>query len=137
MNDLFSPHTGEHIKTDTPAAWMQRAGKAAPDYAEGESAIWNGIDWNIVGTHSSPPSPEVMSALAFIEKFTIDEQLAVTTAAMQSPELRLWYDKLMAANEVVLDDARLLVGMRTLVEHGLISEQRHDEIMSIDISGRN
>lgn len=72
---------------------------------------------------------KVMTALAFIELFTKDEQLAVVTAAMQSAELRLWYDKLMSADQVVFDDPRLLEGMGVIVAAGLINQARHDEIL--------
>lgn len=74
---------------------------------------------------------KVMTALSFIEQFTPEEQLAVVTAAMQSAELRLWYDKLMAADQVVFDDPRLLEGMGVIVAAGLITQARHDEILSL------
>lgn len=78
----------------------------------------------------APTSAKVMTSLAFIELFTPDEQLAITTAAMQSPELRLWYDKLVAADQVIFDDPRLLEGMGIIVAAGLITQTRHDEILS-------
>lgn len=69
------------------------------------------------------------SPLEFIERFTEAEQLAVVTAAMQVPALRLWYDKLMAAQQVVEDDPRLAIGLDALVSAGLITEQRRNEVM--------
>lgn len=82
------------------------------------------------GWVQGPIPAKVMTSLAFIELFTPEEQLAVVTAAMQSPDLRLWYDKLMAADQVVFDDPRLLEGMGAMVSAGLITQARHDEILS-------
>lgn len=49
MNDCYSPHTGEHIRTDNPADWMGRAGTPAPDYdPQAASAFWRGGDWEVV-----------------------------------------------------------------------------------------
>lgn len=79
--------------------------------------------------NDSGPAPTI-TPLQFIERFTNAEQLAVVTAAMQAPALRLWYDKLMAAQVVVLDDERLVAGMNSLVQEGLVTQARHDEIMS-------
>lgn len=61
MDDTYSPHTGEHIQTDTPADWMGRAGVAVPAYTPGaESAAWNGAAWEVVATQ---PTPEVFAPL--------------------------------------------------------------------------
>lgn len=75
------------------------------------------------------PTAKIMTPLAFIERFTESEQIAVVTAAMQTPALRLWYDKLMAAQDVVFDDERLIEGMDELVQFGLITQARCDEIL--------
>lgn len=77
-----------------------------------------------------PAAPRTCTPLEFIERFTEAEQLAVVTAAMQVPALRLWYDKLMAAQQVVEDDPRLAAGIDALVSAGLITQQRRDEVMA-------
>lgn len=77
-----------------------------------------------------PAGPRTCTPLEFIERFTEAEQLAVVTAAMQVPALRLWYDKLMAAQQVVEDDPRLAMGIDALVSAGLITEQRRKEVLS-------
>lgn len=86
-----------------------------------------------VRAHLNPPAPpaapRTCTPLEFIERFTEAEQLAVVTAAMQVPALRLWYDKLMAAQQVVEDDPRLAAGLDALVSAGLITQQRRDEVM--------
>lgn len=58
MNNLYSPHTGEHIQTDTPADWMGRAGVAVPAYTPGaESAAWNGAAWEVAAAADMSPTP--------------------------------------------------------------------------------
>lgn len=69
MNDCYSPHTGEHIRTDNPADWMGRAGTPAPDYdLQAASAFWRGGDWEVV--EASPPvrtRSDILQALAQID----------------------------------------------------------------------
>lgn len=54
MNDVYSPTTGEHIKTDIPSDWMGRAGVPAPTYdPQTASAFWRGDSWEVV--QAQPP----------------------------------------------------------------------------------
>lgn len=76
-----------------------------------------------------PAPPRTTTPLQFIERFTEAEQLAIVTAAMQVPALRLWYDKLMAAQQVVFDDPRLAAGMDALVAAGLLTAERNAEVL--------
>lgn len=49
MNSHYSPHTGEHIDTDTPAPWMLTAPVAPPPYDKAAaSAFWRGDAWEVV-----------------------------------------------------------------------------------------
>lgn len=58
MNDAYSPHTGEHIATDTPADWMGRAGVPAPEYdPQTHGCFWHGDAWEVV--EPTPPTPPV------------------------------------------------------------------------------
>lgn len=62
MNYFYSPATGEHINTDDPAPWMERAGKPVPDYdASVSSCFWRGSDWEIVMVE--PPTKPDYSSL--------------------------------------------------------------------------
>lgn len=97
---------------DTPELWAQMLEGAVAAYVE-------------------PPAPAVsMTPLQFIERFSQSEQLAIVTAAMSAPALRLWYDKLMAAQEVVFDDPRLSGGLDALVGAGLITVERKGELLT-------
>lgn len=77
-----------------------------------------------------PPMPQTCTPLEFIERFTDAEQLAVATATATSPALRLWFDKLMAAQEIVFTDPRLGAGLDAFVAAGTISPSRKTQILS-------
>lgn len=85
-------------------------------------------------TGSWPPVAAVeirttFTALEFLEKFTESEQLAVVEATISSVSVKLWYDKMLAASFVDLNDPRTESGLAALVTAGLITEARKDEIL--------
>src|SRR5690554_2309212 len=58
MNDIYSPHTGEHIQTNDPAPWMGRAGVEAPEYDRvTQGCFWRGDAWEVV---DAQPEPEIV-----------------------------------------------------------------------------
>ena len=63
MNDAYSPHTGEHIKTDAHADWMRRAGVPAPEYnPQTHGCFWRGDAWEVVAAKpESTPVPQTIS----------------------------------------------------------------------------
>ena len=75
-----------------------------------------------------PPSPQ-FTAMQFLDLFTEDEQLAVASAAMQSPQVKLWYDRLLAASFITIEDPRTEAGLQALVGAGLLTQERKDEIV--------
>jgi len=80
----------------------------------------------------APPTPEAqtrMTPLEFIDRFTETEQLAIVTATMNVPAVKLWYDKLLAASFVDLADPRLSAGLDVLVQAGLLTAERRAVIL--------
>lgn len=75
------------------------------------------------------PDGKYPSSLTFISQFTDEEQLAIVQATLASPAVKLWYDKMLAADNVVFDDPRLLGGMQALIDNGLLTAERRDEII--------
>lgn len=67
--------------------------------------------------------------LQFLSLFTQQEQLAITSASLQSPEVRLWYDQLIASTEVVSTDPRVSQGLDALVAAGLLTQERRNVIL--------
>lgn len=89
--------------------------------------LWDGSEFS-----NPPPGPAPAprwSSLQFIERFTEAEQIAIVTAAAASPALRLWYDKAMAADEIIADDPRTVAGLQALVDAGMLTSQRRDEVL--------
>lgn len=62
--------------------------------------------------------------LEFLDLFTEAEQLSVAAAAMSSAPVKLWYDRVLAASYITLDDPRVETGLTALVAAGLLSEER-------------
>lgn len=60
---FYSPHTFEHIETDTPAEWMGRTTQEPPVYdAEHQSAFFLGGIWSVVDSTEQPtPVPQSVS----------------------------------------------------------------------------
>ena len=75
------------------------------------------------------PSAPSFTAMQFLDLFTEDEQLAVASAAMQSPQVKLWYDRLLAASFITIEDPRTEAGLQALVGAGLLTQARKDEIV--------
>jgi len=73
----------------------------------------------------------------FINKFTSAEQLAIVTATMSNPSIKLWYDKMLAANEVIFNDPNLIAGLNALVTAGLLTQARMDVIVPPSLRSSN
>ncbi|MGV3581919.1 MAG: hypothetical protein ACO1N8_06405 [Methylophilus sp.] len=77
-----------------------------------------------------PPPKRIYSSLDFLDKFTEQEQLDVVTATLSSAAIKLWYDRLLAADYVDLQDPRTVAGVDALITFGLIVATRKDEIFA-------
>ncbi len=73
-----------------------------------------------------PPIPSsgviVLSSLQFMERFSLETQLKVVAATKQNDQVKLWYDKMLAADEINLRDQRTIDGVNALVAAGVISQ---------------
>src|SRR5690606_20139519 len=78
-------------------------------------------------TAPAPVKTQVTS-LEFLDLFTESEQLAVATAATQSAQVKLWYDRTLAASFITLADPRTEAGLAALVGARLLTQERKDEI---------
>lgn len=70
-----------------------------------------------------------LTSLEFLDLFTESEQLAIATAAMQSAQVKLWYDRTLAAMFITLADPRTEAGLTSLVDGGMLSAERKTEII--------
>lgn len=117
----------------TPAsdAWIDRwpAELPVPTMAELRQA------WEDLRNAPTPPAPPATSCtpLQFIDRFTEAEQLAVVSATLAVPQVKLWYDKLIAATEVVFADPRVAAGLDALVAAGLLTQARSEAILPLTV----
>ncbi len=83
MTNLYSPHTGEHIRADVPADWMGRADSAAPAYdPQTQACFWRDDRWEIIALISSDDRvPEAIEAL---------QALLALDAAGLAPAFAAW-----------------------------------------------
>jgi hypothetical protein len=85
-----------------------------------------------VQAHITPPPlpPKTQfTSLEFLDRFTEAEQIAVVTATLANAQVKLWYDKMLAASFVDLEDPRTEGGLNALVLSGLITQSRKNEIL--------
>lgn len=81
----------------------------------------------------TPPRPTDLPRfvpLDFLDLFTEAEQFAVAEAAMASAQVKLWYDRVLAATYITIDDPRVEAGLDALVSAGLLSPQRKAAVMA-------
>ena len=75
------------------------------------------------------PAERQWSFLEFMELFTDEEQLAIAGAAMQSVQVKLWYDKAVGANFILLSDQRTIDGVNQMAAAGLFSQERAAKVL--------
>lgn len=81
--------------------------------------VWTGSAWQ-----SGPAVALEMRPLDFLDLFTEAEQLAVVQASLSNAAVKLWYDRVLAATYITLDDPRVETGLAALTAAGLLSEER-------------
>lgn len=97
------------------------ADPAAPLTAEAIAAA-------LANPPAPPPLAPVWTALAFFERFTEGEQLAIF--ASEDAAVRLFRAKLLAAQEVRADDPRTVAALDLLVSKGLLTTERKAAILA-------
>jgi len=110
-----------------PANWLQ--------FATDEEKLAIGI---ITLQDETPTEPQPQyktqfTSLEFLDRFTTDEQLAIVTATMASAQVKLWYDKMLGASFVDLNDARVAVGIDALIGAGLLASPRKSAILAPEL----
>lgn len=76
------------------------------------------------------PVHKQLSSLVYLDLFTETEQLAVVTATMQSAQIKIWYDKMLAAEYITLADVRTEQGLDLLVTLSLLTPERKAQIIT-------
>jgi hypothetical protein len=69
-------------------------------------------------------------SLDFLDRFSEQTQLKIVTEAMRIPAIRLWYDRLLAAQQVDLNSARLRAGLDAMRLAGLLTAEEIAQALS-------
>lgn len=72
-----------------------------------------------------------ITKLAFLNRLTAEERIAIRTAATQSPAIHDYLEMLDAAQDVDLTDPRTIGGVQALEASGLLAEGRGAEILAL------
>jgi hypothetical protein len=70
-----------------------------------------------------------LTKLAFMNRFTMDELVAIYTAAKTEVMVEVFLDKLKLAEEVDLSDPHTITGVQSLAASGLLTEARAQEVL--------
>jgi len=84
-----------------------------------------------IGAYVPPALSPILSPLQFISRFTDAEQLALAQAAMMQAPIKLWYDKLLAAEFIDLTDVRVTSGVDAMVSAGLVTSDRAAAVLKV------
>lgn len=87
---------------------------------------------------TTPPIPEPeplapitkFSSLAYLDRFTQSEQVAIATATYTDVEVKLFYDKLLGADFIDLEDPRVALGLDFLISKSLLAPERKAELLT-------
>ena len=85
------------------------------------------------------PEPQYktqFTSLEFLDRFTPAEQLTVVQATLQDAQVKLWYDKLLAAEFIDLADPRTEEGIDALIGARLLAAERKAVLMSPEQVGQ-
>lgn len=69
------------------------------------------------------------TSLEYLDRFTQAEQELIVTATGQNVQLKLFYDRLLAATFIDLEDPRTAAGIDALIAAGLFGSSRKAELL--------
>lgn len=84
----------------------------------------------IVDSWIEPAEPRLVFSLDFLDRFSEQTQLKIVTEAMRIPAIRLWYDRLLAAQQVDLNSPRLRAGLEAMRQAGLLTAEEITKALS-------
>ena len=109
----------------TKAAVSVQAGMVKQ--ADGSFAFPEPAPENAIADAQHPTTP--LTKLAFMNRFTMDELVAVYTAAKTEVLVEVFLDKLKLAEHVDVTDPQTIAGLQALAASGLLAETRVQEVL--------
>lgn len=103
------------IKHSNGTIKIQFKDEATPEQRQAAQAI--------VDSWVEPAEPKLVYSLDFLDRFSEETQLKIVTEAMRIPAIRLWYDRLLAAQQVDLNSPRLRAGLEAMRQAGLLTTE--------------
>lgn len=103
---------------------------------EGKDRVRSGNKWvyqDIPSEIEPEPIPQFktqFTSLEFLDRFTDQEQLDVVEATMGVAQVKLWYDRLLAASFIDIADIRTAAGLDALITASLLQAHRKAEILA-------
>ena len=85
---------------------------------------------NLVSLPLQRTGPSELSSLQFMDRFSEATQLAVVAAAKQNDSVKLWYDRMLAADVINLDDPRTIAGLNAMVAANVITADEAEIALS-------
>lgn len=128
---FYSPSTGGFYASNAPAGSVEisdaRHAELLAGEVNGRRIIPGDGDFPVL----SDPAEVVLAftPLEFLDLFSHAEQVAVVEAGMASAEIKLWYDRMLAASFITRSDPRVPAGLNALVGAGLMTAERAAEIL--------
>lgn len=77
----------------------------------------------------TPPPTSILSKLAFMNRFTLEELGGIYSAARSSVMVEVFLDKLRLAEHVDVADPQTIAGLQALADAGLLSKERLQEVL--------
>lgn len=91
------------------------------------------LDWctqgNVAEMLPEQKAVKQLTPLDVIKLFTRQENLAIVTATMTIPEAKMWYDRLLAATYITIEDPDTAAGLEIMVQAGLLTAERRTAIL--------
>jgi len=85
---------------------------------------------DIIAANQPAPEPKTkFTSLEYLDRFTQGEQELIVAAANSNVQIKLYYDRLLAATFIDLEDPRTAAGIDALIAAELLDASRKAELL--------
>lgn len=125
-----APQTGVAITLRDGTVWQTDASLPADTDLRAALHLWMQDNAPVPYAPAAVAPARIVTVLAFRDRLTPAEELAITEAGMASAAVRVWLDRLSGAQEVNLDDPRTIAGLHAMAAAELLATERVTEILA-------